>query len=88
MFQIWCNFNTISIPFNPGGQLREAKSRLARVVYEIRDWTEGLMAESVTLVEQVEDGKILDGENEEKTLSAENQDDPIEVAGTSDFANH
>ena len=47
-----------------------------------------MIAECVTLVEQVEDSKIIDGKNEEKTPSIENKDDPIEVAETSNFANH
>ena len=69
-------------------QLQEAKSQLVRVVHEIRDRTEGMMAEYVILVEQVVDGKILDEENEEETPSAEDENDPTEVAETSDFANH
>ena len=69
-------------------QLQEAKSRLARVVHEIRDRIEGMIAECITLIEQVEDGKILDWKNEEKTPSAENEDDSTEVAETSDSANH
>ena len=47
-----------------------------------------MIGECVTLVEQVEDGKILDGENKDKTPSTENEDDPTEVAKTSDSANH
>ena len=34
------------------------------------------------------EGKILDGESEEKTPSAENEDDSTEIADTSGPANH
>ena len=40
--------------------LQEAKHRLGRVVHEVRDRTEGMMAECVTLVKQVMDGTLLD----------------------------
>ena len=69
-------------------QLQEVKSRLVRIVCEVRDRTKGVMAECVILVEQVVNGKILDEEHEEETPSAENEDDPTEVVETSDFANH
>ena len=46
------------------------------------------MVECVTLVEQVVDDKILDEENKEETPSAEDEDDPTEVAKTSNSANH
>mgnify|MGYP004716960975 CR=1 FL=1 len=49
-------------------QFQEAKSRLAKVVHEIRDRSEEMIAECVTLVEQVEDGKIFDGEMRRKPL--------------------
>ena len=69
-------------------QFQEAKCRLTRVIHEVRDQTEGMMAECVTLVEQVVDGKILDGKNKVETPSAEDGNDPIEVAETSGSANH
>ena len=46
------------------------------------------MAEWVTLVEQVVDGKILDEGQEKTTPSAEDEVEPTEVAETSDSANH
>ena len=69
-------------------QLQEVKRQLARVVHEIRDRTEGMMAECVTLVEQVVDGKILDEGHEAGTPSAEDENDSIEIAETSGSANH
>ena len=47
-----------------------------------------MMAECVTLIEQVVDGKILDEGHEVETPSAENENDPTEVAETSGSANH
>ena len=41
-------------------QLQEANRWLVRVVQEVRDRTEGMLVECVTLVEQVVDGKVLD----------------------------
>ena len=69
-------------------QLQEAKHRLVRVVHEIRDRTEGMMAECVTLVEQVVDGKILDEGHEVETSNTEDENDHTEVTETSDSANH
>ena len=41
-------------------QFRETNPRLGRVVQELRDQTNGMIAECLILVEQVVDGKILD----------------------------
>ena len=46
------------------------------------------MAEWVTLVEQVVDGKILDEGQKNTTPSAENEIEPTEVVETSDSANY
>ena len=72
----------------PCEQLQEVKSRLARIVHEVTDRTEGMMAECVILVEQVVNGKILDKGHEVETPSAEDENDPTEVAETSGSANH
>ena len=42
----------------------------------------------VTLVEQVENDKILNKRHEIKTPSTGNENDPTEVAETSDSTNH
>ena len=72
----------------PCEQLREVESRLTRVVHEVRDQTDESMAGYVTLVEQVVDGKILDGESEEEIPSAENANNSTKVVEISDSANH
>ena len=72
----------------PSEQLQKAENRLARVVYGIRDRTDKSMVGCVTLVEQVENDKILDKGHEIKTPSAGNENDPTEVVETFGSANH
>ena len=61
-------------------QFQEVKRQLVRVVHEVRDRIEGMMAECIT--------KILDDGHEVGTPSAEDENIPIEIAETSGSANH
>ena len=69
-------------------QFQEANHRLSRVVQEVKDRTERMMAECVTLVEQIVDGKILDEGQENANPSTEDEIESTEVVETSDPANH
>ncbi|XP_027174459.1 protein FAR1-RELATED SEQUENCE 6-like [Coffea eugenioides] len=69
-------------------QLQEVKRRLVRVVHEIRGRTEGMMAECMTLVEQMVDSKILDKGQESSTRRAEDEVEPTEVVDIFGSTNH